>query len=256
MNRRPSLYDRVLDRLARSSPGPIAGGIDLLRPTLAQGFGGPFNGQERRIEAVREIFERVRFRAVLETGTYRATTTVFLRHISDAPIATIEADPRYYHYARFRLLRRRVSVVRGDSSSALRWLASRDPWNRNPAFFYLDAHWLEALPLQGELATITEQWRDFVIVIDDFRVPGDPGYGYDDYGPGRVLDATILASLSGRDVAVYWPAAPSAVETGARRGWVVIASEGEVDDALKSARWIRRAGDVATVVGAMRSTIA
>ncbi len=248
MNGLPSLYDRVLDRLARSSPGPIAGAIDLLRPALARGFGGPFNGQERRIEAVREIFDRIQFRAILETGTYRATTTTFFRQVSDAPIATIEADSRYYHYSRLRLLGQRITVVRGDSASALRWLGQREPWKKNPAFFYLDAHWLEALPLQEELDAVAEHWRDFVVVIDDFRVPGDAGYGYDDYGPGRVLDTTILAPLAGRSMTVYWPSALSTRETGARRGWVVIASQGKMDDALQSVQAIRRAGHVAKVV--------
>jgi hypothetical protein len=242
-----SLYDRVLDKVARSSPGPVGGAIDLLRPTLAQGLGGPFNGQERRIEAVREMFDRVEFHAIIETGTYRATTTLFLRALSSAPIATIEAHSRYYHYARMRLLRRHVTVIRGNSATMLRSLARDPPWNQSPAFFYLDAHWLEALPLPAELQNIANGWTDFAALIDDFRVPGDAGYGYDDYGPGRALESSILAPLVGKQVAVYWPSAHSASETGARRGWVVLASAGAVDDSLRSLETLRRAGSVESV---------
>jgi hypothetical protein len=248
MKKVTSLYDRVLDKLARSSPGPVAGAIDLLRPTLAQGLGGPFNGQKRRVEAVREMFARVQFNSIIETGTYRATTTLFLRPLSAAPIATIEADSRYYHYARMRLLRRHVTVFRGDSATVLRSLASEPPWNRSPAFFYLDAHWLEALPLPAELEIIASEWSDFVALVDDFRVPGDAGYGYDDYGPGRALEPSILAPLAGRQVVVYWPSARSAFETGARRGWVVLASAGAVDDSLRSLETLRRAGSVDSVL--------
>jgi hypothetical protein len=31
-----------------------------------------------------------------------------------------------------------------------------------------------------------------VAMIDDFRVPGDEGYAYDDYGPGKALTADYL----------------------------------------------------------------
>ena len=255
MKKSPSLYDRVLDKLSRSSPGLVGGAIDLLRPTLAQGLGGPFNGQERRVEAVRDIFQRVQFRALIETGTYRATTTLFLRALSPAPLVTIEADSRYYHYARMRLRRRGVTVIRGDSASVLRSLANEPPWNRSPAFFYLDAHWLEALPLPAELEIIAGGWSDFAALIDDFRVPGDAGYGYDDYGPGRALEASILSPLAGKGVVVYWPSAPSEHETGARRGWVVVASAGTVDDSLRVLVTLRRAGSVELVAGVGQTAI-
>lgn len=244
-----SLYDRVLDKLSRSSPGAVGGAIDLLRPTLAQGLGGPFNGQERRVEAVRDIFDSVQFRAVIETGTYRATTTLFLRALSGAPIVSIEADSRYYHYSRIRLRRRHVRLIRGDSAKVLRSLANEPPWNRSPAFFYLDAHWLEALPLPSELESIASGWSDFAALIDDFRVPDDPGYGYDNYGPGRSLESSMLGPLAGKHVVVYWPSAPSGDETGARRGWVVLASAGGVDDSLRSLGTLRRAGPVESVAG-------
>ena len=241
---RRSLYDRALDKLARSSPGPVAAAIDMLRPTLAQGLGGPFNGQDRRVEAVRDIFARVRFGSIIETGTYRATTTVLLRALSAAPIATIEADSRYYHYARMRLFRRHIRVIRGDSAKVLGDLADEAPWNRGPTFFYLDAHWLDDLPLSTELEAVSSGWSDFAVLIDDFRVPGDVGYGYDDYGPGRSLELAILSPLAGNQVAIYWPAAPSATETGARRGWVVLASPGLVDDSLGGLATLRRDGTV------------
>jgi hypothetical protein len=242
---RLSLYDRILDKLARSVPGPFGGAIDLLRPSLANALGGPLNGQARRAEAVRDIFRLIDFSSIIETGTYRATTTLMLRGLTQAPIATIEADSRNYHYSRLRLLRvPDVKVIEGDSATVLRGLASRQPWNRAPAFFYLDAHWLDALPLPEELRTVTSGWSDFLILIDDFRVPGDAGYGYDDYGPGRVLEPAILVPLAGQPITVYWPAAASRLETGARRGWIVLASAGFVDERLRSLNTLRWGGTV------------
>lgn len=242
------MRDRVLRYAARAAPGPIAASIDWLRHGLAEEFGGPFNGQERRIEAIREIFARVPFGSVIETGTYRATTTLFLRELSDAPIATIEAQSRYYHYSKKRLRDApNVTAIRGDSAAELSLLAAKPPWNGGPTFFYLDAHWLDSLPLAGELEAISTGWSDYAVLVDDFRVPDDPGYAYDDYGPGAVLEPEILAPLSGSNVAVYWPAAPSATETGARRGWVVLATAGLVDEALRQLGTLRRAGYVASV---------
>jgi hypothetical protein len=256
MNGPISRYDRVLDKLARSSPGPVAAAIDFLRPSVAHGFGGPFNGQERRVAAVRDIFSRVQFNSIIETGTYRATTTHLLRALSSAPVASIEAESRYYHYARVRLWRRHVRVIHGDSATVLRVLAREPLWKRSPAFFYLDAHWLHALPLPAELEIIASAWSDFAVLIDDFRVPGDAGYGYDDYGPGRTLESAILAPLAGKNVVAYWPSARSASETGARRGWVVLAKVGAVDDSLRSLQTLRRAGPVDLLEGVAPTTIA
>jgi hypothetical protein len=249
--------DRARRIVARVMPAPIAGVIDLLRPSVARTFGGPFNGQERRAEIVRDIFARVKFASVIETGTFRATTALLLRQLTAAPIATVEANPRFYYYSRLRLLRKPgVAVFKGDSARVLKRLANTRPWSLDPAFFYLDAHWLEALPLPDELDVVTHAWRDFVVMIDDFRVPTDPGYTYDDYGPGRVLEPAILHSLAGQAVVVYWPSAPSTRETGARRGCVVLASAGAMDDALRALGTLRRAGSVEAVLSTSEGNIA
>jgi hypothetical protein len=54
-------------------------------------------------------------------------------------------------------------------------------------FFHLDAHWEGDLPLQEEIEIILGRFPNFLIMIDDFRVPGDSGYGFDDYGRGKML---------------------------------------------------------------------
>ena len=244
-----ALRDRVLEKVAQAVPGQAGAMIDRLRPGLEAGFGGPFNGQERRTEAIREMFESVSFRSVIETGTYRATTTLFLSQLADAPVATIEVNSRYYHYSRRRLENvSNVTLIRGDSAAALRSLAKRSPWTDGPSFFYLDAHWHRHLPLPAELAAILAGWQDFAILIDDFRVPTDPGYAFDDYGPGNSLEPAMLAPHAADPVVIYWPAAPSGRETGARRGWVVLASTGRIDDALRPLVSMRRGGPISSVV--------
>ena len=88
-------------------------------------------------------------------------------------------------------------------------------------------------------------WRDFAALIDDFRVDGDAGYQYDDYGAGKTLALPLLTAVTElADLHVFWPAAPSAGESGARRGWVLLASPGSVADALARLPELRHAGSL------------
>ena len=59
-------------------------------------------------------------------------------------------------------------------------------------FVYLDAHWAEELPLAEELCIVASAWTRCVVMVDDFQVPGDSGYAYDDYGPGLALTEDYL----------------------------------------------------------------
>jgi hypothetical protein len=196
------------------------------------------------------MFDAVSFAVVVETGTFRGTTTLLLRDLTTAPIATVEISARYYYYARRRLSQAPgVSLIRGPSPAAIRAMAGDAAWNRSPAFFYLDAHWLEELPLVAELTEIERGWRDYAVLIDDFRVPDDPGYAFDDYGPGKVLEPALLAPLAQSRLSVFWPTAPSHIETGARRGWVVLATPGLVADAIAPLQGLRLAGSLRDAVG-------
>jgi hypothetical protein len=59
----------------------------------------------------------------------------------------------------------------------------------SPIFFYLDAHWSEDLPLADETEFIIRNLNTFTIMIDDFEVPRDSGFAYNDYGPGKHLSS-------------------------------------------------------------------
>ena len=89
-------------------------------------------------------------------------------------------------------------------------------------FFYLDAHWEGDLPLQEEIEIILRRFPNFLIMIDDFRVPGDSGYGFDDYGPTKMLALRDFPFHEDRRMSVYFPTCRSEVETGTKRGCVVL----------------------------------
>jgi hypothetical protein len=239
--------NRAIHRLAELVPASVGSNLQRLPRPLTFGLVGPFNNQRMRVAAVDSIFAAVPFTAVIETGTHRGLTTLHLRDVADGPIATIEVDPAYHDYARRRIESINgdmsgISVFLGESPAVLQRLGADPAWTSGPTFFYLDAHWRDHLPLADELRAITAAWRDFAALIDDFQVPDDPGYGYDDYGRGKRLALPLLEGDELAGLHLYWPAARSSVETGARRGWALLASPGRVADALDGLPELRPGG--------------
>jgi hypothetical protein len=201
-------------------------------------WGGPFNGQQGRTRIFLELLDLVQPKAIIETGTYRGTTTEFIAGSCPLPVFTLESDPHNYYYSQFRLRRfKNVRVLQGRSQELLTRM-SRDPGIPGEAvLFYLDAHWGGELPAREELGIIISNWREFVVMIDDFQVPGDPGYGFEIYKNGSVQDLDYFGDLlSGLDV--FFPALPSQTETGMKRGCVVL-STGRMTPLLRKAISLR-----------------
>ena len=247
------LTRRAVRRVGRLIPPWLGGQLHRAPTSLTFGFTGPFNGQRMRVAAVRAIFSAVPFAAVIETGTFRALTTQFLRTITAAPIATIEINQRYFEYSRGRLRgAAQIHQFLGSSPEVLARLAADPTWTAGPTFFYLDAHWLDNLPLVDELRAIRPAWPDFVALVDDFRVADDPGYGYDDYGPGKSLELALLADPAFADLHVFWPAAPASRETGQRQGYVLLATPGAMADGLAGLAELRDGGLLGEALRARR----
>jgi hypothetical protein len=78
-------------------------------------------------------------------------------------------------------------------------------------------------------------------MIDDFQVPDDNGYGYDDYGVGKALIRGYIAPLVSQfELAEFYPRTPSAVESGGRRGCVVVTRHPSLIEALEGISLLRR----------------
>jgi hypothetical protein len=181
------------------------------------------NGQARRREMVQAVAAALPVSAIVETGTFRGQTTAFFATLG-VPVWTTEISRRFYLYARRRLSHdSRVELSLQDSRAFLRDLARRADVPHERVLFYLDAHWEVDLPLREELEIIASVWHESVVLIDDFFVPDDPGYSFDDYGNDRALTLEYLGEAA-LPFVVYWPSAGSEAETGACRGSAVLAT--------------------------------
>jgi hypothetical protein len=194
-------------------------------PEMLDLWGGPFNGQCFRQLMYLDLALACNFEAIVETGTFRGSTTRFLAQNSGgAPVYSCEYGPLNFEFAKWRL--------RGDQNLFLFNLDSRNfirdlkISRQAKTFFYLDAHWGADLPLREELNLIIQKFENFVVMIDDFEVPNDPEYQFDDYGPGKRLSLRDFPLHQDNGIACYFPARPSCQESGLRRGVIVLASLG------------------------------
>jgi len=231
----PWFYRRWERLQARVSSLEIAVDSLIVSPRYEPSESPAFNGQQHRCAIFRQLLETFPFEAILETGTHIGNTTGYMASVSRLPVYSAELTRRYYHLARVRL--------QDFPSITLRLLDSRDflqemaqsPVGQQFVFAYLDAHWYDDLPLSRELGLVADHWRDFVIMVDDFAVPGDSGYGYDDYGRGKTLSLRdVSPRLRELDLLAFFPDAPSSTETGSRRGCVVLARRGLIAERLRT----------------------
>lgn len=186
-----------------------------------------FNGQANRKQIFQDLISTFHFDSIIETGTHIGNTTGYMAGESNLPVYTSEINERFYSLARMRLSEfENITFELGDSREFLRNIA-RSNIKNDCVFVYLDAHWYDELPLEEEIVIICDTWNDFVMMIDDFQVPDDPGYGFEDYGKGKTLSMGPFANVfSQNELSVFFPACPSCDETGKCRGCTVL-TQGE-----------------------------
>src|SRR5262245_48879383 len=164
----------------------------------------PMNSQSGRLALAQQIISRCRIGRIVETGTYLGTTTEFFARF-DIPVFTVEANPEFADHARARLTKYKNVDLRVDDSVRALQALSREIIDREiPSLFYLDAHWGNHLPLREEAELAISNFPKAVLMIDDFAVPDDPGYGFDDYGSGKRLDIAYLLTAELPPLSIYF----------------------------------------------------
>jgi predicted O-methyltransferase YrrM len=218
-------YERAGEKDRAEHLFQVAADLELDSPELQDCWGGPLNGQAGRQAIVLDLIERLDPIAILETGTFRGISVEWLARNYRGPILSCEKEKLYFLQAQGRLSSfGNVDLRLEDSRQFLQEVLKTLPADKC-IFIYLDAHWERDLPLREELTTIFATHLKAVVMIDDFRVPDDPGYGWDDYGPQGSVDLTLLHSIIPTDARLFFPKLPSDDETGARRGCCIIASK-------------------------------
>ena len=201
-------------------------------------WNGPFNGQEIRKKIYLDIIRNCGIEKIIETGCFRGATTDFFA-CSGLEVNTCEIQPRFYIFSKLRFFgKKNTKVCHSDSRSFLRCLSNKPSLVDKRCFFYLDAHWEGDLPLREEIQIILENWANAVIMVDDFKVPGDDGYKYDNYGKDKVLDLNYLSVLK-FNVTKFFPI-NSRFETGRKRGSIVLTNNAEMSKAIVSSEYLNR----------------
>lgn len=212
-----------------------------LRVALDNIFNPPpyLNSQWGREKIVRDIFGALPLEVAIETGTFRGGSTGFFASTFGIPVYSVELDPTYHAYSKRRLRNfTQIYFSQGDSREFLRRLSNQANLTSKFAFFYLDAHWWDDLPLLEEIQIVRQHWKRFVVLVDDFKVSGDAGYEYDDYGAGKILELECFPELKDMNLDCFFPSLPSAEESGLRRGCVVF-SDHETGSKLRGLKSLR-----------------
>lgn len=185
-----------------------------------------FTGQWFRREILKDLAQ-LEFQAAIETGTWIGDTTGYIAEMLSVPVYSCDSNDLLCLLAKKRLERLpNIHIETNDSRNFLKGLVSTGLGSKN-VFVYLDAHWFRDLPLAEEIEIIASNWENFVIMIDDFRVPWDSGYAYDDYGKNKTLSLACFSQVIEKHSLVpFFPALASSQESGLRRGCVVLARRG------------------------------
>ncbi len=226
----------ILDRL-----NDLETGVRVLvsSPAYRQGESVGFNGQRGRKQIFLDLLGRCGFTSCVETGTYLGDTTGYMAQTTGLPVHSCERNPSLFALAKYRLRDvPRVFLSNMDSREFLLGLGAKPEIVESSCFLYLDAHWGKDVPLNEEISIIASRWKKFVIMIDDFEVPGDDGYAHGGYGTLRRIGIDRLRAA--HDLITYFPAMPSSEERPGATGCLVLTKSGPLADSLDEITSIRR----------------
>jgi hypothetical protein len=202
-----------------------------------------FNKNALRAKIVQGCVDAASCSHFIETGTYHAATTIGAQRFLGLPVWSCEINPRNYIIS--RLVTHNMPGVRlfkEDSPFFLaRVCAQLSHIPHACPFFYLDAHEnehdLDILPLAEELQCIFAL-DEFVILIDDFRVPQAEGFEARTYA-GVVIEINLVKDLFLRNSInrCYFPAYLPDQDTGYPSGYCVCWRSKRLDSMMQNPRF-------------------
>lgn len=193
------------------------------------------NGQHYRRKIISELLSKINFNSIIETGTEYGFSTAYFSTF-DKKVFSIEKSKPLFYLAKKKLENfKNIHLILNDSKNIKNILDKNKIDKDSQVFFYLDAHSENDYPLLEELEFITTNYKNNLILIDDFQVPNDDGYGFDSFN-GKKLNLKLIGnSLIGKNF-IYFPNISSIIETGRLRGYVLITNNEDIKrelDAIK-----------------------
>lgn len=142
-----------------------------------------FEGDTYLKSTIQSLIDKYGIKTVVETGTFKGSTTVQFAAMVDT-VYTTEVNPQYYTEANKKFTEHSISTIHSHLGSSVDVLPKILPTISQPQMllFFLDAHWGPNNPLLEELQIIADHKLKPVIAIHDFKVPGHPELGFDTYG--------------------------------------------------------------------------
>ena len=145
-------------------------------------------------------------------------------------------DERHFGFVKTRFLfDNLISVWFGHSKDFLKDLININI-HKTKTLFYLDAHWGIDLPLKAELNLILNNWENFIIIIDDFKVPEIPYYTFDRYKEKneqgiydftKVLSLELIEDQLNNDIKIFFPSLIENPEPSNSPGWICLVKSEE-----------------------------
>jgi predicted O-methyltransferase YrrM len=156
---------------------------------------------------------------------------------SNAQVYSCEIDEEHFKIAKRTVGHlHNVHLHHGNSVEFLLSLSTIIYDNVN--FVYLDAHWHDYLPLRDELS-ILKEWANTIVMIDDFKVPFDHGFGWDRYDEQREICMQYVDAVI-PDKPIFFPGYSARREGPVARGYCVIPMSNTVGAALEEIKLLRK----------------
>ena len=144
-----------------------------------------FHGNQIVRKMVEDMIKKLNVSSFIETGTHTGDTTIYMAWHFILPIFSCDISKEYYDLSTNRLAPfKHVKLSLESSEKFIERLINENVLGNFPMFF-LDAHWHDYWPLQDEVRNIMKL-NNFIILVDDFSVPGQPQFESDAGGGGTI----------------------------------------------------------------------
>ncbi|MCG8568557.1 MAG: hypothetical protein MJB14_00310 [Spirochaetes bacterium] len=167
-----------------------------------------FHGDKYLLALVAEIMKKVT--TFIETGTNIGNTLHYVaKNYSHVSAFSCEPDLQAFKYAKKNLkpYQDRIKIYNNTSSEFITEIKQdhKELYNE-PCLIWLDAHgygfeW----PLKSEIEFFTTQFNNAYILIDDFKVPNQEQFIYDQYQNQECSFEYIRSSIKCKEYQLFYP---------------------------------------------------